>query len=158
MRKSLSSVFEDNECSFFIRKGRRRIIKTDYLLAGQNSLISYPHYRRNHMWHVTWFICIRTNYDRFKNRKICKNTILYECTVQSILGEFQTFLRKYNFRGKNSFDKLFHQRLRRTWVAHSSEFFYGKIEIFSKKKNFCDNHSKFCSTKISLIQIFEWQC
>ena len=42
MRKSLSSVFEDNECSFFIRKGRRRIIKTDYLLAGQNSLISYP--------------------------------------------------------------------------------------------------------------------
>ena len=49
MRKSLSSVFEDNECSFFIRKGRRRIIKTDYLLAGQNSLISYPHYRRNHM-------------------------------------------------------------------------------------------------------------
>ena len=163
MRKSLSSVFEDNECSFFIRKGRRRIIKTDYLLAGQNSLISYPHYRRNHMWHVTWFICIRTNYDRFKNRKICKNTILYECTVQSILGEFQTFLRKYNFRGKSSFAKLFfqNQRLRRAWVAlifniglifdaksHDHNFF-SKLENFSLSRNLVWNqpHELFCMEK-----------
>ena len=91
----------------FLYSKRKETHNKNGLSVGGSKLSNLvPHYRRNHMWHVTWFICIRTNYDRFKNRKI-KNTILYECTVQGLCGLFfDANSYDHNFFFRNS--KILH--------------------------------------------------
>ena len=89
------------------------------------------------MWHVTWFICIRTNYDRFKNRKICQK-ITMSVLLKAFLVGYKLFPIKNSF-----FEVAFRKKI---FFIAISIFVISKIlcqlKIRHFRKNFETNHDR----------------